>query len=677
MHGQHKPTARLDQVLLPALAALICAASAGPPGRGAAAARAVGPRASGQVRARRLPLLTARRASGPLLETPPPVRRDEPPPEQAEAGRLPVGAFVRHPRLPPPVDPRSPARAPQAGPAAAAGVAGAAGPIRLFKNIQVGPGAIGSATSSVLEPSAAIHDGVVFYTGNFFAAVSTDGGSQFEYIDVANLFPPAGNGDFCDQVVHYFPKINVFAWLILYHPDEAGHNVLRLCIATPTQAAANTWLTVDLVPDMFGFPDRWFDFPDLAVGQNALYLSSNIAGDFGFLDGGVVIRIPARGANGLDLGGIQYITDQYGEGGRTLRLAQNCSTRAYFAAHRSTSSVRVFSWDEGSPSAPWKDVSVGSWSDADYTSLTPDGANWLGRAWEGGTLGGRILTGTLAPSASPRGGHRSGELWFAWNAARGGSLQLPHPYVEIIRLDAASLALEDQPVLWNEQAAFAYPALNTSAGNEVGMSIAWGGGCCQVFHAVRILTASPAIESTAFSTDGPDGDQWGDYLAVRPYHPNPRLFAATGYTLFGGPGDGDVAPRFVIFGRPADGGDAYELDDVPADAKPIEGFGGSASQQRSIHYPGDVDWVKVHLGLPAVDPVTFKTTGNAGDTEMWLYGPGSTTALAAYDDNSGPGQFSFISTQFGGFPMGTYYLKIREKGNDAIIPAYTLAAAPF
>src|SRR5262245_29935386 len=60
--------------------------------------------------------------------------------------------------------------------------------------------------SNVGEPSMAVNDQVVFYTGNWYAAMSSDGGKTFRYIDPATAFqasdPP--NSHFCcDQVVNY------------------------------------------------------------------------------------------------------------------------------------------------------------------------------------------------------------------------------------------------------------------------------------------------------------------------------------------------------------------------------------------------------------------------------------------------------------------------------------------
>src|SRR5262249_57965029 len=50
--------------------------------------------------------------------------------------------------------------------------------------------------------------------------------------------------------------------------------------------------------------------------------------------------------------------------------------------------------------------------------------------------------------------------------------------------------------------------------------------------------------------------EWGDYLTVRPAFPDRKMFAATGYTMNGGPNASNrsVLPRFVVFGRASSAG---------------------------------------------------------------------------------------------------------------------------
>ena len=69
--------------------------------------------------------------------------------------------------------------------------------------------------SNVGEPSTAISGKIVFYTGNWYAAFSVDGGVTFTYVDPYSL---GSEGDApgvefcCDQVVQYIPQLDSFVW---------------------------------------------------------------------------------------------------------------------------------------------------------------------------------------------------------------------------------------------------------------------------------------------------------------------------------------------------------------------------------------------------------------------------------------------------------------------------------
>ncbi len=80
--------------------------------------------------------------------------------------------------------------------------------ITLVKNVQLDDVATEDTASHVCEPSLATNGDVVFYTGNWFAAISVDGGGTFRFVDPTSMFPASLNHDFCcDQVVQYIKKL--------------------------------------------------------------------------------------------------------------------------------------------------------------------------------------------------------------------------------------------------------------------------------------------------------------------------------------------------------------------------------------------------------------------------------------------------------------------------------------
>jgi hypothetical protein len=396
--------------------------------------------------------------------------------------------------------------------------------------------------SNVDEPSTAANDQVVFYTGNWYAARSTDGGRTFQFIDPANAFKasdPANSSFCCDQVVHYIPKIDTFVWLLQYGNAEQSDNIQRLAFAKTADVIQGRWRLFDITTDMLGVSGAFLDFPDLAVGDNALYVTTNIfpGGDAA---GSAVVRIPLDGIDSGHVTATRFVSMEL----QSFRVAQNCGTTAFFAAHEDTSTLSVFSWDEGQAAPTPKSVAVARWIGGNgYQSRTPDGHRWLDRADP------RITGATLA----------NNELWFAWTVD-SGSNQRPRPFIQIARIDARNLTLLDNVNVFDPDSATAYPAHSTNAVGEVGISYMIGGGSRFPTHVVGILTGTRRDIIVAAGDRGPLDDpttgkgEWGDFLTVRRMYPNQKHFVATGYTLKG-PGDGsnrDATPRYVVFGR-ADG----------------------------------------------------------------------------------------------------------------------------
>jgi len=412
----------------------------------------------------------------------------------------------------------------------------------LVTNTELTSPATQQRGSNVGEPSAAINDQVVFYTGNWYAAMSSDGGKTFSFIDPAAAFPnaePASSNFCCDQVVQYLSKIDTFVWLMQYGPDT-GDNIQRLAFASTTDVVQGRWRLFDITTHILNVDGAFMDFPDLAVGANFLYVTTNIFGSDNQV-GSAVIRIPFSSIQTGTPTAQPFVSMDF----QSFRVAQDCGTTAFFAAHQDTSTLRVFSWDEAQSAPVSQAVGVARWIGGNgYQSRTPDGRRWLDRADQ------RITGATLAGN----------ELWFAWAVDRGSN-QRPKPFVQIARIDSSNLTLLENLNIFDADSAICYPALGTNANNEIGVSYMIGGGSRFPSHVIGILTGTRKDVVVAASDRGPldprsGKGEWGDYLTVRSVFPKQNLFAATGYTMKGS-GDGsnqDATPRFVVFGRAGDTG---------------------------------------------------------------------------------------------------------------------------
>ena len=223
---------------------------------------------------------------------------------------------------------------------------GAAPDIQILLNTPLPQPALNHTASNVGEPSLSVNADVVFYTGNWYAALSIDGGKTFSFIDpnsFAQPTDPAGVTFCCDQVVNYMPSIDTFVWLMQYGPST-GDNIQRLAFATTDNVKAGKWTIFDITTQMMGIPGFFMDFPDLAVSTSFLYVTTNCFGPDGKTAGSAVARIPiakiALGTPTLE----KFVPTPMNL--FAFRVAQNCTDTAYFAAHKDTSTLTVFSWPD-------------------------------------------------------------------------------------------------------------------------------------------------------------------------------------------------------------------------------------------------------------------------------------------------------------------------------------------
>ena len=407
--------------------------------------------------------------------------------------------------------------------------------VTMVRNVQLTSAAVNNTASNVGEPSVASNGEVVFYTGNWYAAVSFNRGQTFRFVDPARSFPdPPGMSFCCDQVVQYIQSIDTFVWLLQYTTNANGENLQRLAFAKTADVRLGRWRTFDITSQSVGLPGTFLDYPDLAVGTNMLYVTMN-----GFRNNQwnatVLVRLPLSGINSGNITAQRTISTT----NFNFRVAQHCGTRAFWASHQNTSTLRVFSWGETEAQPSFRDVPVARWAVGPYTSQTPDNRNWLARADP-------RLTGATK---------RNDELWFAWGSGSGGVNNRPNPFIQIARINSTNFSLIENINIWDATSGTCYAALSTNGKNEVGVSYMIGGGGVNgrfPTHVIGILTGTRREVTTFAGTRGPADQKWGDYLAVRRNYPNTSLFCATGYILKGNAGAANATPIYTLFGRSGD-----------------------------------------------------------------------------------------------------------------------------
>jgi hypothetical protein len=399
--------------------------------------------------------------------------------------------------------------------------------VRLIRNIGLGDQATSTQTSTVDEPTVAASVDNLFVTGNWYASRSTDGGAGWTLVDPFTQFPSAAGGFCCDQVVLYEPTRDIWIWILQYL-RSGGNNIFRVAVCPGT--AFGSWYWWDFTPTALdaSWTDLWFDYPDAAVSSNHLYITFNAFSSGGSWLRAVVFKLPLNTLrDGTSLGYQWWSTTTHG----SLRLTQGAQGSMFFASHNGGRQLRVFGWPDGSNSIGTIDVTVGAWSAGPYAAAGPGGVEWLGR------LDSRITGAWVS-------GTRAG---FLWTAATGTGR--PMPYVKGAVVDTATRTLVEEPEIWNQSSAFAYPAACPNASGVLGVSLFFGGGSQHPSHVVGFRDGAEwRLLVTRAGTNGPTNGAWGDYLSCRTYAPASSEWVASGFTLQGGTGRRNIEPQYVHFG---------------------------------------------------------------------------------------------------------------------------------
>ena len=208
--------------------------------------------------------------------------------------------------------------------------------LALVTNTELVSPAQQQTASNVGEPSVAMNGNVVFYTGNWYAAVSVDAVQTFRYIDPAAAFRPFDppNSEFCcDQIVHYVKSIDTFVWLLQYGPDT-GDNLQRLAFATTPNVAQGRWHLFDVTTGALGVDGAFLDFPDLADDAHHLYMTTNVF----FADGDVGSAVARISLSGIPSGDV--VEQHFVSKDKCARKTGSSVETNFNRAHVTTKSLR-------------------------------------------------------------------------------------------------------------------------------------------------------------------------------------------------------------------------------------------------------------------------------------------------------------------------------------------------
>jgi len=398
-----------------------------------------------------------------------------------------------------------------------------------------------SQMATVDEPSVSTNGQVVFMTGNWYTAESTDSGHSFYYLDPDTEFPASYGGFCCDQQTIYDPGRNITIWLLLYSPDTNGNNEQRLAVANGISGLVrNSWTYWDVTAQLAGFPSGdWLDYPKLEVDSTYLFQTTNVFNAAYLYVGSIIFRWPlAQLAAG---GSVTFASYPIGSTGTTITPVSGAASTMYLARHLNNAQLRVYTWADSATTPAVIDVTHSSFAFGPGTCTSPDGTNMCGHADS------RVQAGWVA----------GGVVGFMWNAAQAGSF--PYPYVAAVRMNESTMSLIDEPDISNPALAFQYPGVAVNGRGHLALTVAYGGGGYYPSSALYVMDdLSGGAWQGAYGragTNGPPLSRWGDFLIVRAASGNLNSWVAGPFTLQGpcpSTSCSNVEPRFVWFGRQRD-----------------------------------------------------------------------------------------------------------------------------
>lgn len=399
------------------------------------------------------------------------------------------------------------------------------------------------------EPAVSKGGNEIFYVGTFYAAHSSDGGRNWEYIDLLSQMPTSC----CDQDLLFDSKNNIFVWSMmnLLHNSTSsnwGENNITIGVSVD----ANNWTLYDISPTTLNssWTSNVFDYPQISMSNKYLYISANRFSQWNLTNGNSEFEGPVMMRIDQDLltKGIASIPMEFMYATPPTEVftpAKGANGTMYWATHISdevrNSTMRVYMWNDDSSVIQWTERNIPFWNQSNsFHCRSPDGFNWC----EGSDT--RITTGWIIDDI----------IGFLWNVPAGG--EFPYSYVNGATFDATDLQYLERPSLWSTNYDWMYA--NTYPDNDrLGIVAAYGGGNINTLYpssAVGVGIPSSngnvlwEMRSLVNGSNGPEEKVWGDYFGVRPSNmtDNDYRWIGTGFIMNGGTNSSFIKPYYTEFG---------------------------------------------------------------------------------------------------------------------------------
>lgn len=417
----------------------------------------------------------------------------------------------------------------------------------------------GASISNIVEGSVSNSGRYGYYTGNWFAARSTDMGRNWSYVNPYSDF----SNFCCDQITVHDPSRNDFYWYRQGVPytDGGGNyeNVFKLSVDTGWDMS--TYCTYTFQPtDVNGnWTNQWWDYPHIQIGADHLYIATNVFDNNNIWTRTVMLRFPLDSLS--TCAGFSYnyfdVTDWF-----TWVPVQGADHVMYFASNWPNSSpqnsrIRIWEWPEDSGTVSWVTRDVAAWNLTGRGDATCGNSsnNWTQRFDQRMMAGTRYIDDDIANG-------RNLLLWM-WNVAEDGT-NFQEPYVD------AALFYEDdltqvsggqgRPYVFSDSFCWAYPALAANKRGDLSLVLSGGSpsdGEPDAYYAINDdFNGSPpnwTVNTLAQSNARPSDSVWGDYNTIRQHLPVGTSWVGATHFI---PGSSDCSncssPIYAAFGRERD-----------------------------------------------------------------------------------------------------------------------------
>ncbi|MHB8644755.1 MAG: hypothetical protein ACYDAR_03070 [Thermomicrobiales bacterium] len=409
--------------------------------------------------------------------------------------------------------------------------------------------------SQVPENDAAGTTDEIMATGNWWAAISTNRGASFSFINPYSQFPSISGGFCCDQKILYDQSRGIFIWELQYlTPAEAmtgtsNSNTDRFAVATHANAAIGSWYTYDINGATAGYPtspDVELDYPNMALDNGFLVYTANT-----FFGGATSSSTSTAFRLSLDtLAAHGSLTVAFFNGGFGMTPSQGFGSTIYLVNHANTTQLRLYTWSDasGAPSGPILLLNS-AYVTTQHHCVSPDATDACRR------------DDTRIKNVF----QTFGFLFVVWDVGEGtgGLGTFTMPYVHIAQYNLTTDALVQEPIISDPSTAYAFASFSPNGRGNVGGNIVYSGGSFYPGSAFIIADDFTSGVQWNFNylgsgTNGPGILRWGDYTDVHAVGGNGNIWLANTYDVEGGtcPTNSNrcdnVVNRFYMFGRERD-----------------------------------------------------------------------------------------------------------------------------